>query len=698
MFPPSLRLFALLSCLTLVAHAANPLVSLKSEVLPRDTVAKAEADAARAVAAQGNPTLVEISALPGFDRSLQPVTGTWQDGELFVLATDASGQQILLRKNARGAWSRRASPPAPVLGVAQAIGQSHVLFLTPVASGRQQLVAYHAITDTWATFGDWPVTGTIEAIHPSAAGFLVTTRDAGNEIRTTRFQLISAKRGLKVVDYIVIFLYLGVVAGIGLYFYLTGKKDTANFFLAGRRIPWWAAGLSLYATGTSAISYLAIPAKSYATDWLYLSQNVITFVGSFYVAFVIVPLVRRLNLMSVYQYLELRFHPAIRLVASFICIVQHLAGRMAIVLLLPALALSAVTGVTVTTSIMVMGLITTIYTVLGGMKAVIWTDVLQVFVMVGGALFAIGWMVHGAGGIGAVTRIALADHKTHLFDWSFDFSIPNVWTYLLLLVVGTLTWPQDQVMTQRVLSTKDDKAARNSILMLTAIVVPGSLMFFCIGTALYTYYKVHPSNLNPLLATDQIFPQFIASDLPSGVTGMIIAGIFAASMATLSSNINSIATLVSVDFYERYARNPTPKKSVRLAEWTTVVAGVLGTALAYYLSTLDIKSLWDRFFELMALLGGGFAGIYALGMFTRRANWQGCAVGIAASIVLTVLAKLYTPLHVVTYAVVSVGGCMVFGYLGSYFFPPPKQSLAGLTIYDQLSKPLSLDPAAARGH
>jgi Na+/proline symporter len=345
-----------------------------------------------------------------------------------------------------------------------------------------------------------------------------------------------------------------------------------------------------------------------------------------------------------------------------------------------------------------MGVITTVYTFLGGMKAVIWTDVLQVFVMVGGALFAMGWMIHGAGGFGAVTRIAIADSKTHLFDWSFDFTIPNAWIYVLLLIVGTLTWPQDQVMTQRVLSTKDDNAARGSLFMLTALALPGSFMFFGLGTLLYTYYKVHPAGLNPLLTTDQIFPQFIASDLPPGVTGLIIAGIFAASMATLSSNINSIATLISVDFYERYAKHPTPAKSVRLAEWTTLLTGIAGTSLALYLSTLDIKSLWDKFIELMALLGGGFAGIYALGMFTRRANYQGCVIGIVASIVLTVLTKFYTPLHVLMYAVVSTSGCMIFGYLGSLFWPAPTQSLRGLTIFDQVKGGAPLASAHPSAH
>lgn len=394
----------------------------------------------------------------------------------------------------------------------------------------------------------------------------------------------------------------------------------------------------------------------------------------------------------------MRFHPTVRMMASLICIVQHLAGRMSVVLLLPALALSAVTGVGVTTSVLVMGIITTIYTVLGGMKAVIWTDVLQVFVMVGGALFAITWMVHGAGGFGEVVRIALADHKTHLFDWSFDLTLPSIWVSVMILVVGTLTWPQDQVMTQRVLSTKDDRAARGSLFMLTALALPGSVMFFSVGTALYAYYKVHPAELNPLLTTDQIFPQFIASDLPAGVTGLIIAGIFAASMATLSSNINSIATLVSVDFYERYAKKASAAKSVRLAEWVTVFTGIAGTGLALYLSSLDLKSIWDKFIELMALLGGGFSGIYALGMFTRRANWQGCVIGIVASIVMTILTKLFTPLHVWMYLVVSVGSCIVFGYLGSWLFPASTRSLKGLTVFDQLKTPLSIDATRRGGH
>ncbi len=706
MFPSLLRRVALVCCLPLATHAANNLVSLQTtEITEQQSINLGRTHWQHAVTIAGHDfgqggEYVGLQ-VPEVDSALKAATVFFavQDGNVFLLAHEAAKPPVLLRHDPKGGWQRLSVSPYPLLEGGQAVGQSHILFVSPgPAAGVLRLVGYHTITNTWAVFGEWQQPGKAGNALGLANGFIVRTEDALGKSHYTRVELVSSKRGLKVIDYAVIVIYLCVVAGIGLYFYLTGKKDPANFFVAGRKIPWWAAGLSLYATGTSAISYLAIPAKSYATNWLYLGQNVVGFVGTIYVAFFIAPLVRRLNLISIYQYLEMRFHPAVRTIASLICIVQHLAGRMSIVLLLPALALSAVTGISVVTCILLMGLITTIYTVLGGMKAVIWTDVLQVFVMVGGALFAMGWMIHGAGGLGAVVHSALADHKTHLFDFSFDFTIPNVWTFVLILIVGTLTWPQDQVNTQRVLATKDDRAARNSLFMLTAIALPGSFMFFSVGTLLYTYYKVHPAGLNPLLTNDQIFPQFIASDLPSGVTGLIIAGIFAASMATLSSNINSIATLVSVDFYERYAKNPSPAKSVRLAEWATVLTGIAGTSLALYLSTLNIHSLWDKFYELMALLGGGFSGIYALGMFTRRANWQGAVTGIVASIVLTLLTKFYTNFHVLMYGVVSIIACMVFGYLGSLFFPAPTQSLRGLTIFDQVKGGLPTDPGKVRAH
>ncbi len=211
--------------------------------------------------------------------------------------------------------------------------------------------------------------------------------------------------------------------------------------------------------------------------------------------------------------------------------------------------------------------------------------------------------------------------------------------------------------------------------------IPGGFVFYTIGTALFVFYKAHPERMNPLLSIDATFPMFIAAELPMGVTGLIIAGIFAAAMATLSSIMNSVATLASVDFYEKLVKKPDPKKSVLFAEIMTVVAGLIGIGFALLLSRYDIHSLFDVSIELAGLLGGGFAGAYTLGMFTRRANSPGVAIGVGSAIVLTTIAWSMNLVHPYFYLAISIMLCIVIGYIASLFFPAPTRSLRGLTIY-----------------
>ncbi|HEY0946645.1 MAG TPA: sodium:solute symporter [Opitutaceae bacterium] len=573
----------------------------------------------------------------------------------------------------------QSTPPSPLLdGLLVPSGQAHFLAVTRSGARELSVLSYHTITKTWATLGRVALDGEPTQIRAAPAGFIVQL-DRG--VSFTRIELTVTKRLLKPVDWLVIVIYLAGMAGIGwLCYRRENKTSTDGFFLAGRRVSWWAAGLSLYATGTSAVSFIAIPAKSFATDCVYLAQNVIGFAGTIYIAFKIVPLIRRLGLTSVYHYLEMRFHPSVRVMSSALCILFQLAGRMSVVLYLPALAIAGVTGIDVVWSIVLMGIITTLYTVLGGMKAVIWTDVIQVIVMIGGGLLAIGFVVHGIdGGIAEFVRIGRADGKFNTFDWRLDLTLPTVWAFLLLELINVPTWPKDQVMMQRVLATKDDREARRSMLALAAIVIPGSVLFYGIGSALYVFYKSHPERLNPLLAVDATFPLFIAAELPAGLTGLIIAGLFAASMSTLSSGINSVATLASVDFYERFNPRATPAGSVRLAEWITILAGLLGTGCAVALSFFNIRSLLDASLQLTAILGGGFAGTYALGMFTRRANWQGALIGTAASIASAYVLRPYVSPILLTGT--SIAACIAVGYAASYLFPPPSGSLAGLTIF-----------------
>jgi SSS family transporter len=662
------------------AHAKS-LISLKVT-----TLSPPEASAAALA-----PASVPLPVTNGPAAGLLPLAGLTHYGSNWLLARDLSGTIVWLGRTSDGGWQKKSAPPAHLRPEIHAGGQAHILGVVADGTGEAAIWTYHIITNQWAEIARTPLPGTLTALAPARDGFVFSTRDAAGAVRHTLVTIALTKRLLQWLDWAVILLYLVGTSAIGLYYYLREKKHSNDeFFLGGRNIPWWAAGVSLYATGTSAISYIAIPAKSFDTNWLYLAANVIGLMGNFFIAIWIVPLIRRLNLMSVYQYLEMRFHPKIRVLASALAIVLQLGGRMSIVLFLPSLAMAAVTGLNVTDSILIMGVVTIVYTFMGGMKAVIWTDFIQVFVMLGGAFFAIGYMVlHLDGGFPELLRVAAADDKMRIFDWSFDLTKATVWGFLLAAVIGVITYPQDQVMMQRVLSTKSDKEAGWSMWTLAAIVVPGSFTFFAIGTVLYVFYQQHPDRLNPLLNVDSTFPQFIASELPVGITGLLIAGIFAASMSTLSSCINSVATLVSVDFYERYAKNPTPAKSVRLAEWMTVIGGLIGVGTALLLAMVDVKSALDKSYELAGLLGGGFAGCYGLGLFTRRANWQGAMIGVIGSLVVTFIAWTLHLVHPVFYIMIAVASCLVVGYFASYLFPAPAQSLEGLTIYTPRKTPLA---------
>lgn len=605
-----------------------------------------------------------------------------QTGAVLITVRAGAGPDRLLQWKAGEGWKDRGIAPGVLIpGTGSAIGQAHVLYLTAASS----LVAYHTITGSWATLKDSAHASdvTVATHWRNGIVWLHTSNDGAQRLISAQIQ--ANKLLLKPLDWIMIIVYLVSMIGMGLYFYMREKRNsTSDFFVGGRSIPFWAAGVSLYAANTSSISYIAIPAKAFETNWQYLTNNLVAVLGLMFVAVWIVPLLRRLNLMSVFAYLETRFHPLIRTLASALCILVQIGSRMSVILFLPSLAIATITGIDVAWSILIMGVFTMIYTALGGMKAVVWTDFVQLIVKMGGIVFAIAFIaIMMKGGVGEMVQIAAAENKTRLFDFSFDLTKATVWGFVFLVLFDVvLTFPKDQVLMQRVLSTESAREAGRSVWTFAAIMIPGGFMFYMVGTSLYAFYKTHPERLNPLLPIDSIFPLFIAAELPMGVRGLIIAGILAAAMATLSGIMNSVATLASVDFYEKWVRNPDPKVSVRFAEWMTIVTGVIGMGLALILSRYDIHSLFDVSIELAGLLGGGFAGAYTLGMFTRRANWQGVAIGIAVAIVLTTIAWSMKLVHPYFYLAISILLCIGVGYVASLFFPPPAvQSLVGLTIY-----------------
>jgi len=629
---------------------------------------------------------VSHATWPGNSSSLSSLVA--QNSVLLATIADKSGSgERMLQWEPEEGWSERKALSGTIVeGIGRAVGQGHAIYLVAGKSGSEskpQLMSFHTITGSWAGHGE------VDAAAASSAaswkGGMIWVQ-AGEESGSAEFAFTEIESGLLLLeplDWGVIAVYLFGMLGVGLYFYTRdAQKSEAEFFLGGRSIPFWAAGISLYVSNASSISYIAVPAKAFETNWQYLMSNMIVVVGLMFVAVWVVPLLRRLNLMSIFHYLETRFHPSIRVLSSALYIVFQLAGRMTIILFLPSLAISTVTGIDVTLSILIMGGVTICYTVLGGMKAVIWTDFLQLFVMFGGMFFAIAFIILKLdGGVGEFLSTSLMDGKLKMVDWSFDLTEATIWGFMFLVLFDTvLTFPKDQVLMQRVLATSSAKEAGRSVWTFALIVLPASFLFYLIGTALYVFYQSHPERMDPSLTIDATFPLFIAAELPIGVTGMIIAGIFAASMSTLSSILNSVATLTTVDFYEKIVRDSKPKKSLRFAEMVTVVAGLIGIGLALLLSRYEIHSLLDLALELWGLLGGGFAGAYTLGMFTRRSNWQGVAIGVAVSIAVTLYAWVGDMVHPYFYLPVSVLVCIVVGYAASWLFPAPS-SLQGLTVF-----------------
>ena len=634
-----------------------------------------------------------VAAFTG--RSGVPTSLSAQNSTLLITLASGAGNagqaERMLRWRAKDGWLELPALPGVVIdGAVRTTGQAHVLYLLhPVGVlGAPQLWSYHTITNAWARQAA-PAAGVPGAATGWGNGLLWAQPAANGQTSFAFSELVSGQRLLKTLDWFIIVAYLAGMLGIGWYCYIREKRNsTADFFVGGRSIPFWAAGISLYAANTSSISYIAIPAKAFETNWQYMTNNLIAVIALTFVAVAIVPLLRKLNLMSVFQYLEIRFHPSIRMLASLICILVQIGSRMSVILLLPSLAIATITGIDVVWSILLMGGFTIVYTAMGGMKAVVWTDFVQLFVKMGGALFAIGYIIYKLdGGVTEFASTAMAESKMKLFDFSWDLTQPTVWGFIFLVIFDVvLTFPKDQVLMQRALSTRSAPEATRSILTFAAISIPGGFIFYTIGTALFAFYKSHPERMNPLLTVDATFPLFIAAELPTGITGLIIAGILAAAMATLSGIMNSVATLASVDFYEKLVKTPDPKKSVLFAEVATVVTGLIGIAAALLLSRFNSHSLFDVSIELAGLLGGGFAGAYTLGMFTRRANWQGVAVGIVGSSALTTVAWTMKLVHPYFYLPISIMLCIVIGYLASYLFPKPSISLDGLTIYSDLPK------------
>jgi solute:Na+ symporter, SSS family len=496
-------------------------------------------------------------------------------------------------------------------------------------------------------------------------------------------------RHLGGLDYVALCLYFALNLGIGWWCSRRKSGSSGDFFLGGGRIAWWAAAISFFATATSSISFMALPAKTYSTDWgVFLSAPAQALAGCV-VGIVFVNLIRRLGVVSIFAYLERRFDKRVQLAGAALGMSLKVFGRMSVVMLLPALALSTVTGLNVYVSIALIGVVTTIYSLAGGFEAVIWTDVLQAFVTLGGVCIAL-WFLHSGigGGFGVLFTSASDAGKFNLIDWAPDFTKPTVIVFVAQFFATVFIQIGDQPLMQRMLSAGNEREARRTVVIGNLIGCFSSVLFFFVGTALWAFYRDNPARLASGLPNDAIFPYFIANELPVGVVGVIVAGLFAAAMGALSSILNSTAAVVVSDFQATFRPQATEAERMRLAKLTTLFCGALGIGMASWLAAQNAASLWDEFMKLIALLGGGFSGVFALGLLTRRAHAVGVLIGAVASIVVTWWVQRHTAASPFVHGFVAVASCMVVGYVASLLLPSrrPANDLAGLTLWDLRTK------------
>lgn len=470
------------------------------------------------------------------------------------------------------------------------------------------------------------------------------------------------------LNWTVLILYLVAMLGMGIYF-MRRENGAEDFFKGGGRIPWWAAGISIYATMLSAITYMAIPAKAYATDWTYYPMLWMIPVVGFPVIWYYLPYFRRLKAASAYAILEERFNLATRMMASTLfCI--FMVARMALVMYLPSLALTAVTGIDIYLCIILMGLVTIVYCTMGGVEAVIWGDVVQGCILVGGAIFAALYLWGNTeGGFSGAWNLAVDNDKMRLFIWSLDYRRVTFWVAIIGggIANNLISYTSDQTVIQRYMTTKDEKSAGRSILVNGFMSVFISVAFYFIGTGLYTFYKTHPQSLDITMQQgDAIFPYFMMSQMPAGVAGLLIAAIFAATMSTISSNINSVSTAFSVDFIQRFRPSIKDATLLRVARWTCIVSGLMGLGIALLMATWDIASLLDYFNTILGLLTSGLGGLFVMAVFFPRIKGRAALTGFIAGELVVFLIYLYTDVNFFLFGATGIVISVIVAWFTSF--------------------------------
>ena len=515
---------------------------------------------------------------------------------------------------------------------------------------------------------------------------------------------------LRPLDLIVIAIYFVAVAAIALRF-ARRQNSTETYFVARRSIPSWAMGFSMFATIISSITFISYPGAAFKGDWHqlvpgFMAVGILLLLGTTLVSFF-----RHAVGMSAYEYFEKRFGYGARAYSALAFTAGHFS-KMGFVLFTITAAICGMTGWDKYHVIVGVGVMTVIYTLLGGLEAVIWTEVLQGIVKIAGVIVVIGVLISiMPGGAGAAFHLASAQNKFSLGTWNFDLASDGCfWT---MLIYGAFWYLQkyaaDQTLVQRYLVAKSDRDALKGVALGAALCIPAWTAFMLVGTLLWAYFQLSGDTLPAYLhdkagkiISDQVFPYFLTTKIPAGLAGIFMAALFSAAMSTMSSDLNCLSAVGVEDYYRKLRPNSTDKQRLFIGKIIVAASGALAVGIGVFIAAKSDNAL-TLYYAATSIVSAGLAGMFLLAFFSRRANRQGLWIGIIFALAFTAWATLTGS----KYKILSLGGwdytwpdvmigvgahviVLTVGWLASFLFPAETNLKKEWTFWGWLEKQKNL--------
>ena len=436
---------------------------------------------------------------------------------------------------------------------------------------------------------------------------------------------------MKIIDIIIFLTYLVGIIIFGGSFYRK-NKSAESYTIGNKNIPTWVISMSIFATFVSSISYLALPGQAYQSNWNPFVFSLSIPFASYMAYKFFVPLYRSVNSPSAYSYLETRFGPWARIYVSVMYLLTQLM-RTGTILFLLALTLNVLIGWNMVFVIIITGIGVMIYSMAGGIQAVVWTDAIQAIILIFGAIIcAFVLLFSMPEGPAQLFEIAVANDKFSLGSFKPDLKSSTFWVVLIYgIFINMQNYGIDQNYIQRYMAASSEKEAKKSVMYGSLMYIPVSFLFLFIGTSLFSYYTAYPGKLPEGIQADTVFPFFIVNDLPAGLTGLLIASIFAAGMSTISTSVNSSSTVILNDYFKKKIKNAeSENKSMKILYLSAFFFSLISMAIA--IGMIDIRSALDTWWKLASIFSGGMLGLFLLGYFAPRISNGAAMAGVGAGV------------------------------------------------------------------